>query len=65
MLEDIIARGDCVTLKDLDITGNDLLEYGLKGAEIGRVLSELLHVVMDNPKLNDKQTLLGMLEHFT
>jgi tRNA nucleotidyltransferase (CCA-adding enzyme) len=65
MLEDITARGDCVTLKDLDITGNDLLEYGLKGAEIGRVLSELLHVVMDNPKLNDKQTLLGMLEHFT
>jgi tRNA nucleotidyltransferase (CCA-adding enzyme) len=65
MLNDIIARGDCVTVKDLDITGNDLIEYGLKGQEIGRVLNELLRVVMDNPKLNDKATLLAMLEHFT
>ncbi len=65
MLSDIIARGDCVTLKDLDITGGDLMEYGLRGPQIGRVLSELLHVVMDNPKLNDKATLLAMLEHFT
>ena len=64
MMDDIIARGDCVTIKDLDITGNDLIEYGMTGPQIGRTLNELLHVVMDNPKLNDKATLLAMLEHF-
>lgn len=64
MMDDIIARGDCVTIKDLDITGNDLIEYGMTGPQIGKTLNELLHVVMDNPKLNDKATLLAMLEHF-
>lgn len=64
MMDDIIARGDCVTIKELDITGNDLIEYGMTGPQIGRTLNELLHVVMDNPKLNDKATLLAMLEHF-
>ena len=64
MMEGIIDRGDCFTIKDLDITGNDLIEYGMSGSQIGRTLNELLHVVMDNPKLNDKATLIAMLDHF-
>lgn len=64
MMEGIINRGDCFTIKDLDITGNDLIEYGMSGSQIGRTLNELLHVVMDNPKLNDKATLIAMLDHF-
>ena len=64
MMEGIINRGDCFTIKDLDIRGNDLIEYGMSGSQIGRTLNELLHVVMDNPKLNDKATLIAMLDHF-
>ena len=64
MMKEIIDRGDCFTIKDLDITGNDLIEYGMSGSQIGRTLNELLHVVMDNPKLNDKATLIAMLDHF-
>ena len=30
MADDILERGDCFTIKDLDITGVDLIEYGLK-----------------------------------
>lgn len=59
----IIERGDCFTLKDLDITGNDLKAYGLKGEEIGRVLGLLLDIVIENQKLNDKQTLVALIEH--
>ena len=33
MYEDIISRGDCISVKDLDITGNDLMEYGLSGVQ--------------------------------
>ena len=35
MYDEITKRGDCICIKDLDITGNDLMEYGLKGPEIG------------------------------
>ena len=60
---DILARGDCFTIKDLDISGNDLIEYGLQGHEIGDTLKALLDIVIENPKLNDKATLIAMIEH--
>ena len=63
MYADIMARGDCISIKDLDITGNDLMEYGLKGPMIGRTLEGLLQVVIENPKLNDKETLIAMIAH--
>ena len=63
MYTDVTERGDCISIKDLDITGNDLIEYGLKGPEIGRVLNQLVHVVIENPKLNDKATLIALIEH--
>lgn len=60
---DILERGDCFTIKDLDISGNDLIEYGLQGHEIGETLKSLLDIVIENPKLNDKATLIAMIEH--
>ena len=63
MSDDILERGDCFTIKDLDITGVDLIEYGLKGAEIGNTLNTLLDIVIENPKLNDKATLIALLDN--
>lgn len=63
MCKDIIARGDCISIKDLDINGNDLMEYGLSGKRIGETLDELLHIVMENPRLNDKATLIALIEN--
>ena len=62
MADEILARGDCFTIKDLDITGLDLIEYGLKGTQIGETLNSLLEIVIENPKLNDKATLIGMID---
>lgn len=62
MYQEIVSRGDCVSVKDLDITGNDLIELGLKGAKIGETLNELLDIVLENPKLNDKETLIAMIK---
>lgn len=63
MYDEITKRGDCICIKDLDITGNDLMEYGLKGPEIGKTLNELLGVVIENPRLNDNATLIALIEH--
>ena len=62
MADEILARGDCFSIKDLDITGLDLIEYGLKGTQIGDTLNYLLEIVIENPKLNDKATLIGLLD---
>lgn len=63
MTADILERGDCVSIKDLDITGNDLMEYGLSGPKIGETLHSLLQMVIENPRLNDKATLIALIEH--
>jgi len=63
LYQEIIDRGDCISIKDLDVNGSDLMEYGLKGPQIGETLNELLHIVMENPKLNEKETLIAMIEN--
>ena len=44
------------------ISGDDLMSMGLSGPEIGETLEWLLHIVLENPKLNEKRTLLAMLD---
>lgn len=59
-LYDMIRRqGDAVSLKDLAITGTDLIAQGMKpGREIGEVLHSLLEMVLENPSLNKPEKLL-------
>jgi len=63
LYQEIIDRGDCMSIKDLNVNGSDLMEFGLKGPQIGETLDELLHIVMENPKLNEKETLMAMIEN--
>ena len=63
LYQEIIGRGDCISIKDLNVNGSDLMEYGMKGPKIGETLDELLHIVMENPKLNEKETLIAMIEN--
>lgn len=59
----ILERGDCFTIKDLAVTGHDLMKYGLTGPAIGQTLDKLLHIVIENPNLNDKAALIAMIEN--
>lgn len=58
---DIIKNGECVSIKELNIDGDDLINAGLKpGKKIGEILDRLLAMVLENPGLNDNATLLAM-----
>lgn len=58
---DIIKNRDCFSLKDLKITGNDLIILGYpKGPKIGYELNRLLDRVIEDPSLNDKEILLKL-----
>ena len=50
----IIEAGDCTSLQDLQIDGNDLIKAGIseEGRQIRRILDELLEDVMKNPDHN-------------
>ena len=58
----IIEEENAITVRDLDINGNIIMdEFRLKpGPVIGRVLNELLEVVLDEPEANTRDNLLSL-----
>ena len=53
------ARGECVTLRGLAVTGRDLAAVGIRpGRETGEVLARLLEAVIDCPEKNTFETLI-------
>jgi tRNA nucleotidyltransferase (CCA-adding enzyme) len=59
-LEEVIEEKNCFSLKDLKITGYDIMQLGYKNREIGIILNKLLDVVLEEPKYNDKEYLLSL-----
>lgn len=64
-LDDAIANKECFTLRDLAINGNDLKDMGIKGPLIGKTLNALLDIVIKNPVINNKDTLLGFAKNMS
>jgi len=58
----IIEEENAISLKDLKINGHMLMEkFNMKpGPKIGRILNELLEVVLDDPDKNESETLCLM-----
>jgi putative nucleotidyltransferase with HDIG domain len=59
----IISQECAFTIKDLAVTGNDLMETGIPpGKTMGIILKELLETVLDDPAQNTKEKLLEIAE---
>ena len=60
----IIEEGQCVSLKTLAIDGKEVLALypDIKGPMIGKVLSELLDKVLEDPTSNNRDSLIEMLK---
>ena len=57
--EEIIAQGQCVSLKDLAVNGRDVIAAGIApGPEVGRVLDRLLEQVLSGEVPNEREALL-------
>ncbi|AEE16797.1 CCA tRNA nucleotidyltransferase [Treponema brennaborense] len=58
-IDAITAQNTALTLKDLAVNGADLIRAGIPaGKRLGHILRELLDTVIDDPKQNDRETLL-------
>lgn len=59
--ERVIEENQCITVKELAITGKDLIELGMQpGKDLGTMLNYLLNLVLENPELNDKTVLINL-----
>ena len=57
--EEIRRAGDCLSLKNLAVSGKDLIAAGAApGKEIGRILHEMLEEVLREPAHNTREYLL-------
>ncbi len=58
LLQQILDRGDCCSLKQLAVTGKDMIALGYQGKMVGDVLDYLLQMVLKEPSCNEKAYLM-------
>ena len=62
-IDTILKNNDCITLKTLAVTGNDVITLGVeKGTRVGTVLEALFDRVLQDPSLNNKDTLTSIVK---
>lgn len=65
-VQKVLSQNTPLTISELEVDGHDLMEeLGLKpGPLVGRLLHQLLDMVMDNPALNNRGDLLEAARRF-
>lgn len=61
LIAEIQAENACLSLKDLALTGHDLIALGYTGPAIGQALHSLLDAVLEEKVENEKQALLQFI----
>jgi tRNA nucleotidyltransferase (CCA-adding enzyme) len=66
VIEVVRGRGDATAVKDLAVSGEDLIGAGIApGPRLGQVLSQLLDRVLDEPRLNTRESLLTLAKELS
>ena len=58
------VSGECFSLGQLAVNGNDLIKLGFRGEEIGKILHDLLDLVITEQVENRKEILTIIVENF-
>ena len=62
MTRKLIGEQPCLRVKDLAVSGSDLINLGMQpGPQIGQTLERLLQAVIDGDVRNEREELLGCL----
>lgn len=63
LYEQIMEKHQCLTIKDLAVTGRDLIALGMEpGKELGDMLKRLLLHVLEYPEDNTKEILQNLIK---
>lgn len=60
LYEALRASEEPYRLAQLAVNGDDLRLYGIRGKQCGAVLDELLKIVIKDPQMNERRSLLGL-----
>lgn len=60
LLRSVLKSGECFSLRQLAVTGDDLMALGLRGRAVGEMLEFLLDYVIDYPENNRRELLLSL-----
>lgn len=64
LYREILEEGNCLSLKDLAVTGRDLIDAGVEpGPKLGIILKQMLEAVIEHPEYNTKEHLIGKYLH--
>lgn len=62
LVEEIRTDGDCISLKQLAVTGYDMISAGVTpGRAVGEMLHRLLELVLEEPSRNTREYLLNFV----
>ena len=56
----VLRSGECFSLRQLAVSGDDLSALGLQGPALGEMLNFLLDYVIDYPDNNRRELLLSL-----
>lgn len=63
--QEVLDQHMCISLKDMALTGADLLAAGMQpGQEVGMALNQLLEVVLEDPTRNKKEILFDLAKRW-
>ena len=63
MMQDILARQQCFSIKNLAVSGRDIISLGIdEGPQVGAVLQQLLDAVIDGEIENDREQLTALAD---
>jgi len=66
LYKQILEEKNCISLKNLAVTGSDLIQAGMKpGKAIGDVLQQLFEMVLERPECNTKEYLMSQIPILT
>jgi len=64
LYEGIIEKQQCLSIRDLAVSGSDLIALGMEpGKAIGEMLGALLDAVLEDPSLNTKEKLIQQVHN--
>lgn len=64
-IKEIINKKEPLSVNDLAINGNDIIELGIKpGKKIGKILNELNELVLEYPEFNTRKYLLDRVKKY-
>lgn len=62
IMEELLAKDACFSLKQLAVNGQDMMALGLQGPAIGKMLQALLDAVIDGAVENERNALLSLAQ---